>query len=168
MFKDYYKILDVSERATLQELKWAFKKQALKWHPDQNTGRDTTIQMQEINEAYLILKDAEARERYNKEYQRFKKTQEYHQHSNCNQEKNSTQNANNVEDTFIVNDDILNDWIKNAQRQSIDLAKKTIKEMGGLLYVGAKAFLQKLLSLVITGFILGGTLLLMAKGCGQV
>ncbi len=165
MFKDYYKILNVSERITQQELKRAFKKQVLKWHPDQNSGRDTTIQMQEINEAYLILKDAEARERYNKEYQRFKKSQEYNQDLSYNKESHNTENANNAEDTFFVNDEVLNEWIKNAQRQSIDLAKKTIEEMRVLLNVGVKAFFHKLLSLAITGFIIGGILLLISKGC---
>ena len=70
-FKDYYQILNVSLGATNEEIKRAFKEEALKWHPDRNAGKDTTLQMQLINEAYLILRDSEARQRYNKEYQSY-------------------------------------------------------------------------------------------------
>lgn len=75
MFKNYYLILNVGENATQEEIKSAFKRQALLWHPDRNLGKDTTIQMQEINEAYLILKDNDARKRYDLEFQRFKEYQ---------------------------------------------------------------------------------------------
>ena len=38
-FIDYYKILNVSEKATPDDIKIAFKKQAMKWHPDRNKYR---------------------------------------------------------------------------------------------------------------------------------
>ena len=72
MFVDYYAILEIDETASLEDIKSAFRKQAIMWHPDRNLGRDTTIQMQLINEAYLILKDTEARSRFDFEYQKFK------------------------------------------------------------------------------------------------
>ena len=75
MFVDYYAILEISFDATQLEIKAAYKKQALKWHPDRNIGLDTTLRMQQINEAHLILKDAEGRERYDKEYKRYKEHQ---------------------------------------------------------------------------------------------
>ena len=42
MFIDYYALLEVDFNATSEEIKIAFKKQALKWHPDRNLGKDTT------------------------------------------------------------------------------------------------------------------------------
>lgn len=71
MFKDYYKILNVSRYASAQEIKSAYRTMSMKWHPDKNPGIDVTSVMQDINEAYTILKDEDKRERYNKEYDTF-------------------------------------------------------------------------------------------------
>ena len=71
MFKDYYKILDIHRHATAQEIKSAYRAMSMKWHPDKNPGTDVTNIMQDINEAYAILKDTNKRERYNQEYDIF-------------------------------------------------------------------------------------------------
>lgn len=68
MFKDYYKILDVSFGASSEEIRMAYKKQAMKWHPDRNPNQDVTSIMQDINEAYNILKNPITKKRYDKEY----------------------------------------------------------------------------------------------------
>ena len=69
MFKDYYSILGIPENVTPEQIKAAYRTQALKWHPDKNPDRDTTEQMKDINEAYSILSNADTRARYDKEYQ---------------------------------------------------------------------------------------------------
>lgn len=72
MFKDYYKILGIVSDATLEEIKKAYRNQSMRWHPDRNPGMDTTAKMQDINEAYNILKDSVTRARYDAEYVKFK------------------------------------------------------------------------------------------------
>ena len=67
LFIDYYEILNVNFDSSKDDIKHSFKKLAIKWHPDKNLGSDTTLKMQDLNEAYLILKDNEARQRYNVE-----------------------------------------------------------------------------------------------------
>ena len=69
MFKNYYSILGIPETSTLAQIKAAYRAQALKWHPDKNPDRDTTELMKDINEAYSILSNVDARARYDKEYQ---------------------------------------------------------------------------------------------------
>jgi DnaJ-class molecular chaperone len=143
MFVDYYAILEVNDNVTQEEIKLAFKKQALKWHPDRNIGVDTTTHMQDINEAYLILKDIEARTRYDKEYLRFKefKNNQQREQNQNNQEKQKEREKSERTHTYTQyqsNDDILNNWMKNAKHQAVDLAKQTIEDFKGMVSVGLK------------------------------
>lgn len=140
MFLDYYAILEVDENASLQEIKIAFKKQALKWHPDKNLAQNTTQRMQEINEAYLFLKDIEARARYDNEYSLFKKfkKEQYH-HNKEKQPKYDEAEQTHTYTDYQSSDDVLNNWMNNAKKQAIDLAKQTIQDFKGMVSVGVKA-----------------------------
>ena len=65
--KDYYEILGVSRTATEEELKKAYRKLALKYHPDRNPGdKQAEEKFKEINEAYAVLSDSEKRQRYDR------------------------------------------------------------------------------------------------------
>lgn len=70
MHKDFYEILGVSKNATQDEIKSAYKKLAIKWHPDKwvnssdKEKKEAEEKFKEINEAYTVLSDAEKRASY--------------------------------------------------------------------------------------------------------
>ncbi|GFE62266.1 DnaJ C-terminal domain-containing protein [Geobacter sp. AOG2] len=62
---DYYKALGVEKNATPDEIKKAFRKLAVKYHPDRNPGdKASEDKFKEINEAYAVLSDAKKKEEY--------------------------------------------------------------------------------------------------------
>ncbi len=65
-YKDYYKILGTNRSASEKEIKQAYRKLALKYHPDRNPGDKVSEEkFKEINEAYQVLSDPTKRARYN-------------------------------------------------------------------------------------------------------
>ena len=68
--KDYYKILNIQEDATEQEIKKAYYNAMKEWHPDRNLhrGEEATARSKEIVEAYTVLSDPEERSRYDYDY----------------------------------------------------------------------------------------------------
>ncbi|MBF0552429.1 MAG: DnaJ domain-containing protein, partial [Deltaproteobacteria bacterium] len=63
--KDYYKTLGVPKSATEEEIKKAYRKQALKHHPDRNKGnRAAEEKFKELNEAYAVLSNKKKRQQY--------------------------------------------------------------------------------------------------------
>jgi curved DNA-binding protein CbpA len=174
MFVDYYSVLELNVNATLEEIKTAYKKQALKWHPDRNVGVDTTVRMQLINEAYLILKDIEARQRYDVEYLRYKEHQrQTYQNQEQQKERERQKQTYNAEqqerekqrektrqeeqekrkpfsetfedDTYEVYDETLNKWMSNAKKQAVNLAKQTIDDIIGMSKASGKAMAEQVL-----------------------
>jgi molecular chaperone DnaJ len=63
--RDYYEILGVSKGAAADEIKKAYRKQALKFHPDRNPGdKEAEDKFKEAAEAYEVLSDQQKRQRY--------------------------------------------------------------------------------------------------------
>ena len=173
MFNDYYAILEVSQSATLAEIKSAYRSQAMKWHPDKNRGMDTTEKMKEINEAKLILTDEEARVRYDREYLRFKsfrqektkKTEEPNQkknedkkqeHSQKTEEKtheNKNEKPKEEYSSYQFDDEVLKKWMENARKQAIRNLYEMINEFRDSSLVGFGTFFKTALMAIVISII---------------
>ena len=65
--RDYYEVLGVGRDANEDTLKKAYRKLAMKYHPDRNQGdAEAEVRFKEVSEAYEILKDGEKRAAYDR------------------------------------------------------------------------------------------------------
>lgn len=62
--RDFYEVLGVSKSAGSDELKKAYRKLALEWHPDRNRAANASDKFKEINEAYAVLSDPQKKQTY--------------------------------------------------------------------------------------------------------
>ena len=63
--RDYYEVLGVNKGATAEEIKKAYRKAAMKYHPDRNPGdKEAEAKFKEVGEAYEVLSDDSKRQRY--------------------------------------------------------------------------------------------------------
>lgn len=66
MGKDYYKTLGIPRGSTDEDIKKAYRKLALKYHPDKNKSPGAEEKFKEVAEAYEVLSDKKKREMYDK------------------------------------------------------------------------------------------------------
>lgn len=99
--EDPYKILGVSNNASQDEIKRAFRKLSLKYHPDKNKGnKENTETFKKINNAYQIIGNEEGRKKYDQDQQNpFMK----HMHSNSGFNNMPPGNMDNVFKMFFAN-----------------------------------------------------------------
>ncbi len=78
MAEDYYQILGVNKKASADEIKKAYRKLAVKWHPDKNPNNKAAAEekFKKISEAYAVLSDPKKRE----EYDNFGSADQFRQH----------------------------------------------------------------------------------------
>ena len=62
--RDYYEILGVQKNSSANEIKQAYRKKALEYHPDRNKASDAEQKFKEVTEAYEILADTQKRQQY--------------------------------------------------------------------------------------------------------
>ena len=147
MFKDYYQILDVSFSASKEEIKKAYRKMSLQWHPDRNPGADVTEMMQDINEAYKILNDDISRARYDKEYLLFAQQREN------SKPKRSSPQPESWNYDYEVNDDDLRNDINEARTYAKDLVDEFFKSLKETSKAAAKGAWDGAYGYIIGGFI---------------
>jgi len=129
MFKDYYKRLGIGRNATKQEIKKAYRKLALQYHPDKNKSPDAHETFITINEAYLILYDEEAKAKYDKEYDYFISNE-----SRYYEKKNYTNDTTSSKKSSDFDDFDLNKWAKNARKQGDEFAKMKFSEFSKIVF----------------------------------
>lgn len=162
MFKDYYKILEISNKASKLEIKSAYRAMSLKWHPDKNPNTDVTSIMQDINEAYKLLKDEDKRKRYDEEYSQFiKQTHQttYSYASNVN--TNTSENSQKYEYDYEVQDETLREDIKAARKYAQELVDEFIKSFKTAskdaakgAWKGAKPYIYAAILFIIIGLVI--------------
>jgi len=62
--KDFYEVLGIEKNATQADIKKAYRKMSMKYHPDKNKEHDSTEQFKEVQEAYDVLSDVDKKSQY--------------------------------------------------------------------------------------------------------
>jgi DnaJ-class molecular chaperone len=168
MIKNHYETLGVSPNAEKQTIKKAYRKLALEFHPDKNKSPDAHEKFIEINEAYLMLYDDEARLRYDIEHKFHFAQQTEWKYDNSErtekQQKSTSQEFTRERSYQRFEDEDLNKWSKNAREQAESFAKMAFNEFSNLVLGVVKE----------TGFQLGNSLImalgaiLTMSGCGNL
>lgn len=177
MFKDYYDILGVPPDATLAKIKSAYRAQAKKWHPDKNPGEDTTEKMQLIVEAFTLLKDEEARSRYDAEYLRYMTfvSQEKAKQKEAKEEKRDPTSSYSEQEDYAAKDkeyqykynpkdDVLKDWMNKAREQAKAYVFEIVNEAKGVAKDAAFGAWQGVISTIVIIVVIN-ILFFIIKGC---
>lgn len=128
MFRDYYAILEVGPQSSPQEIRAAYRRLSLLWHPDKNPGKDVTGKMQDINEAYSILKDPEKKERYDAEYAFYKEFENSCRSSQCDVTDEDGQHKEDFAKSYTVRDERVREDIRRAQEYAVTLVSAFMRE----------------------------------------
>lgn len=135
MTKDYYKILNISETSTQEEIKLAYRKLARKWHPDvAGNSSEVISKFKDINEAYETLSNGVRKADYDKARKFYSyssvgagaKSNEYKETSSVNKE-NSAYKKTEPKQTYHTKDGFKFSWedfFFKAQKQEKSLPQK--------------------------------------------
>lgn len=142
MFKDYYRVLNIAYPSSADEIKTAYRQQAMRWHPDRNPGRDTTSEMQEVVEAYYVLGNPERKARYDAEYRLY-------------QAAHAQRTASS---DYQVHDQYVRQDMASARQEASDYMREfldSLKKNGKAAARGAWEELKKWLVILLIFLILG-------------
>jgi len=162
MFKDYYQILGILSNASADEIKTAYRKMSLKWHPDRNAGVDVTKEMQDINEAYAILKDRVKRLRYDSEYTQFVFVCKQNKAENANSNPKSQEEEEiNTQWSYDYNvkDENLKEDIKDARQYAKELVEEFMKSFKSASKAAVKGATKNVIEYTV-GWVIGGVFII--------
>lgn len=156
MFKDYYKILNIPQNSTKQQIKNAYRNLALKWHPDKNPEVNVTRIMQDINEAYKILYDDNSRKLYDEEYSQFMKIdissikEDSYYSWDYNYEVHNEDLKESIKEARIYAKNLVEDFLKNLKKTADVAAKGAWDSMASYIvsYIIAGLILSLLFALI--------------------
>ena len=70
-YKNYYEILEVNRKSSVQDIKLNFRRLAKEYHPDKNKSAEAEDKFKDINEAYPVLMDPEKRRKYDRQVAKY-------------------------------------------------------------------------------------------------
>ncbi|MCK9500070.1 MAG: J domain-containing protein [Bacteroidales bacterium] len=133
MIPNLYSILHIDRYSSKGDIKKAYRKLALKWHPDKNQSCKAHDSFIEINEAYLILSDEEARAKYNAEYDFFFARTTQIDKEPVFEESTSFSRSNSSKQKSSYRDPDLNNWTFSAKKQAEKYASMSFSDFAKLI-----------------------------------
>lgn len=154
-FEDFYALLDVEQRASVEMIRRSFRAKMREWHPDVNKSSGATEHTQRLIVAYKILNDPEARERYDSEYQRIFRSM----HTAANRRNTGDSPRQSARDTTGYSDKDLERWICTAREAAANEIRAFGSELKEQSMVAAGA-IGKVLVMMIFFAVIGLILML--------
>tara|TARA_B110000438_G_C15714531_1_gene606879 strand:- start:55 stop:882 length:828 start_codon:yes stop_codon:yes gene_type:complete len=137
--KDYYRILGLEKNASLSEIKKAYRRLAVKFHPDKNLDDDGFFEkmFKDITEAYDILSDMEKRNEYdnNSFYKENQKSSENQQNDYDDKDEEESQTNRNQQDDYAYADEASYEYQEERDTASDESQNDSSVGIGGWLYV---------------------------------
>lgn len=135
MIPNYYEVLGVNINSSRDQIKKAYRRLALQWHPDINHSADAHEKFIEINQAYLILTDDDARARYDIEYDLYFAEPEIVGQPTRNKQRHTeppqSEAADKKDSSF--HDQDLNSWSRSAKAQAERYARMSFSDFSKLV-----------------------------------
>lgn len=140
---NYYELLGVSQNASKEEIKEAYKKQMKKWHPDINKSSDAVNMSAKINEAKEVLLDDLKRQDYDL-YLKNKIDENYNRYTQrkANESTQAKTNESVYEETKVTKWQYLKDWLKYS-------TVNPFRKLVGLIGVLMESFLCWLIKILL-------------------
>lgn len=134
MIPNYYEVLGVGKDSSKDQIKKAYRQLALQWHPDVNHSPDAHERFIDINQAYLILSDDEARARYDIEYDLYFADPEIIGQPTWHKEKaTGFPKSDSTNKDYPFSDQDLNGWSRNAKAQAERYARMSFLDFSKLV-----------------------------------